>query len=291
MLKVTKLFLFESCIKAMQSSENNDAYTKTLLSKGRQDSYVAGENSVYVIYGRNAKINTEKKGEFSGAVLDAINFNYWKMWRNGVKETDTSLTYGDVKYLKSEIPQVDLDKCLEIKAENNRVIFTSGNYYGFHDSSGNFHALACACDMVGQPYSELLVNKANDISYRVGQFWNLLSWDGTYIGLYYSREEERKMLNDAGITEGFFSVEVGSQKCEYFYSNGRSGTSVLKERYDERYESMFTDTWDWWWLTEYEPGSVFKIGGKDYVLSEDRKLDVPYGVDIYDVQYPPRIKK
>lgn len=289
MLKVTKLFLFESCIKAMKSSENNDAYTKTLLSKGRQDSYVAGENSVYVIYGRNT---VTKKDSHINTVLDFVNFESSLGFKSGyLKTNEKGFVLGNVTYLKKDIPPIDRERCLEIKAENNNVKFVPGSYYECYDSAGNFHALACNQYSVGRPFSEFLAGRIDNISYRVGQFWNLLSWDGTYIGLYYSREEERKMLNDAGITEGFFSVEVGSQKCEYFYSNGRSGTSVLKERYDERYESMFTDTWDWWWLTEYEPGSVFKIGGKDYVLSEDRKLDVPYGVDIYDVQYPPRIKK
>ena len=39
---------------------------------------------------------------------------------------------------------------------------------------------------------------------------------------------------------------------------------------------------------DYEPGSVFRVGGEEYVLSEDRKLDIPYGADIYDVKWPPR---
>ena len=42
---------------------------------------------------------------------------------------------------------------------------------------------------------------------------------------------------------------------------------------------------------DYEPGSVFKIGGKEYVLNEDRKLDIPYGADIYDIEYPPMSRK
>ena len=30
----------------------------------------------------------------------------------------------------------------------------------------------------------------------------------------------------------------------------------------------------------YEPGSVFKLNGKEYVLSEDHTLDIPYGEDL-----------
>lgn len=33
-------------------------------------------------------------------------------------------------------------------------------------------------------------------------------------------------MNDAGITEGFFSVQVGDSRQEYFYSNGNAGTAV-----------------------------------------------------------------
>jgi hypothetical protein len=31
---------------------------------------------------------------------------------------------------------------------------------------------------------------------------------------------------------------------------------------------------------------VFKIGGKEYILGEDRKFDVPYGDDIFDIEWP-----
>ena len=39
---------------------------------------------------------------------------------------------------------------------------------------------------------------------------------------------------------------------------------------------------------DYEPGDVFLVGGKKYVLSEDKKLDLPYGADIYDMKWPPQ---
>ncbi len=43
----------------------------------------------------------------------------------------------------------------------------------------------------------------------------------------------------------------------------------------------------WSTLKNYETGSVFKIDGKEYVLSADKKLDIPYGADIFDMEYPP----
>ena len=30
----------------------------------------------------------------------------------------------------------------------------------------------------------------------------------------------------------------------------------------------------------YEPGSVFKLNDKEYVLSENHTLDIPYGEDL-----------
>lgn len=35
---------------------------------------------------------------------------------------------------------------------------------------------------------------------------------------------------------------------------------------------------------------MFKIGGKDYILNESHMLDIPYGEDIFDIQYPSREK-
>lgn len=45
----------------------------------------------------------------------------------------------------------------------------------------------------------------------------MLSKDGTYLGLYYSAAEQKQFLNDAGIKDGFFSVESGARKQDYFY--------------------------------------------------------------------------
>lgn len=56
-----------------------------------------------------------------------------------------------------------------------------------------------------------------------------------------------------------------------------------KERYDEHYESL---TENGRLLCRYEPGRVFKIMGKEYVLSENHTLDIPYGEDIYALEDP-----
>lgn len=140
-----------------------------------------------------------------------------------------------------------------------------------------------------QPYSDINRGIVDDESFQIGHFWNLLSKNGTFIGLHCSEETERRRLNEAGITEGFFSVQVGDNKQEYFYSNGHAGAAVLKERYDDTYQMFMTQNEIV--FRDYEPGVVFQVGGKEYVLSEDKKLNLPYGADVYDMKWPPRKKK
>ncbi|MBD5545324.1 MAG: hypothetical protein HDR01_14085, partial [Lachnospiraceae bacterium] len=145
--------------------------------------------------------------------------------------------------------------------------------------------LTCGKYHLTNPYSDNCRGIVDETGYRVGKFWSMLSQDGTYMGLYYSHEEERQLLNDAGITEGFFTIQLGSRKQEYYYSNGVAGVSIAKWHYDDTYDMYMRGGG---MLSAYEAGSVFKIGGKEYVLSEDKKLDIPYGADIYDIEYPPK---
>ncbi|MDE6252139.1 MAG: hypothetical protein K2M78_05810 [Lachnospiraceae bacterium] len=277
-MRVTDSFLPKNYLISLLSMQDkkND---KAMISDRGRDNYISGENNIYEIYGNKA----EENGKYSQTILDAINFGYWNL-----KQDITSFCIGNVNYLKKDIPAIDIGQCLEIKAVNNKVKFTNGKYYRFKDNSGVYRAVTCIYDRMGQPYSELAAKKANDASYRFSKFWNLLARDGTYIGLYYSRAEERQMLNDAGITEGFFSVEVGSNKQDYFYSNGVVGAAVPKTRYDGTYNMFMHDEGV---LDEYDAGSVFIIGGKEYTLSADKKLDIPYGADIYDIKYPPKSSK
>ena len=60
-----------------------------------------------------------------------------------------------------------------------------------------------------------------------------------------------------------------------------------KERYDARYKNL---TSGGILLDEYEAGDIFKIGDKEYILSENHTLDIPYGEDIYNWEYPSNYK-
>ncbi|MDE7478126.1 MAG: hypothetical protein K2M91_09285 [Lachnospiraceae bacterium] len=271
---------------AMRHIEYNDILINLLLKQRKNntmpkllnsgwDSYIPGENSIYETYGPKVEVSSK----FSDTVMDIINFDVAKM----IQE-ETSVTIGGVKYFIKDIPPIDCDRCLEIKAVDNKIIFESGKYYKYKDRDGNYRALTCQYNDVGQPFSEQIAKKVYKESDEMGHFWSVLGCEGVYGTMYYSNEEQKKILNDAGIKEGFFSVQVGSRKQELFYSNGVAGVAVPKSRYDGTY-NMFMDGKV---LEEYAVGSVFIIGGKEYILNADKKLDIPYGVDIYDIKYPPR---
>lgn len=238
-----------------------------------RDSYVHGENSVYEIYVRKTVVS----GKFPQAIVDIINFDL-----GSVVEDDTGFTVGGVKYLRKDLPAVDLDHCLEIKAENNEVVFERGRYYKFQDREGKYHVLDCRGNSVSQPYSEQTMKLQNEESDQMGKFWGCIGCEGVYGSKYYSDEEQKKILNAAGIKDGFFSVQVGEKRQELFLSNGVAGTVVPKRRYDGTY-NMFMNTNV---LDKYAVGSVFVIGGKEYILDENKRLDIPYGADIYDIKYP-----
>ena len=275
--------------RSIQAMNRQQSLISILLNKqkagnaGMRDLFLRTNNSINDI-GLYTASSKKVCGYVSNAILDMINFEY----RDCKGQTADSFTFGGVEYLKSKIPSVSADRCSEIKAENNTVVFQTGKYYKFTDEYGKTHVLSCSYDRLKQPYSDTSRGIVDDTSYNVGKFWSMLAKDGTYIGSYYSLDMERKLLNDAGITEGFFSVRVGDHKQEYFYSNGNAGTAVPKWRYDNTYKMFMT--YNEAAFKDYEPGSVFKIGGKEYVLSADKKLDIPYGADIYDIEYPPKNK-
>ena len=250
------------------------------VNKRQRDSFIRRDNCVDQI-GLYTAPATKTAGKVSDEILDKINFAYL----DGTELPDGFIFEG-VKYSKEDFPSISLDKCEKAVTENNALVFQPGKYYQFTDETGKTHILTCTYGSLYQPLSDTKRGVRDDTSFEIGQFWNKLSKNGTFIGLNYSNETVRRLLNDAGITEGFFSVQVGDNRQEYFYSNGNAGTAVPKERYDNTYHFFMEDTETA--FRGYEPGDVFLVGGKEYVLSEDKKLDLPYGADIYDMKWPLR---
>lgn len=266
-------------------NKSNEAVMRILVrgNKPKLDCYIKEKNlqiNCYNAQGLSVEASDEKmvKGShISSSILDLINFE-----SNGFREHYDICSIGGVKFTKEQIPKLEEERCYDIKAKNNEIVFETGNYYKFKDKKGKTHFLACAYDNLSNPYSEILRGNVDEESNNMDLFWSLLAHDGTYIGLYFE-DTEKQILNDAGINEGFFSVQVGKYKQEYYYSNGIAGSAVSKSRYDSKYNMLMNepDIYD-----KFEPGSIFKIGGEEYILSADKKLDIPYGADIFDFIYP-----
>ena len=264
---------------------NKNKSTRSLLlnmGKPNCDEYVQGVVSPYVSYSKQSV-----KKESWKSVLNAINFHQTEIWKNH-GETQADFTINGRIYSKKDIPTIKDEWCNSITAENNTVRFVNGEYYKYKDENGKTHIFACQNDRVSQPYSDQVTGRQDDKSRKIATFWNLLSHDGTYLNSYYSMDEQEKMLNDAGVKEGFFTVEAGDKKQEYYFShsrgNGSAGVAVRKFEYDANYE-MLTGRGSTL-FDKYNVGDVFKFGGKEYVLNEDRKFDIPYGEDIFDIEFP-----
>ena len=104
------------------------------------------------------------------------------------------------------------------------------------------------------------------------------------MGLTYSAEDTRARLHNAGIQKGFFTVTVGDHTATQFLSEGKNAAAVYsKAYYDDQYYNFVKSGGI---CRDYEPGAVFKIDGEEYTVSKDRKLDVPYGADIWNIEYP-----
>ena len=101
-------------------------------------------------------------------------------------------------------------------------------------------------------------------------------------------QEIRGYMENAGIKNGFFTVKMGDREATQFYSATKTTSPIQsKERYDARYKNL---TSGGILLDEYEAGDIFKIGDKEYILSENHTLDIPYGEDIYNLEYPSNYK-
>lgn len=247
-------------------------------TKGSRDVYIQGVIQSGFTYSKKSA-----GSRISRSVMDTINFGYMGIHKNH-GESVNSINVNGTEYLKKDIPAVNPKWCTQIKAKNNVVHFDNGQYYKYTDTEGNTHTFSCDHDRLAQPYSDLISGRQNSKSYGIAKFWNMLSQDGTYLGLYYSAAEQKQFLNDAGIKEGFFAVESGARKQDYFYSNGNAGVAVRKFEYDAVYD-MFTNRGSAL-FNEYEVGTIIKVGGKEYAMNADRKFDIPYGEDIFDIQFP-----
>ncbi|MDE7444414.1 MAG: hypothetical protein K2N15_01690 [Lachnospiraceae bacterium] len=191
-------------------------------------------------------------------------------------------------FTAEQIPEINPNNLKEIKAEKNILNFGKNQYFKYISKNGEEHSLYTDNNLIGSIYSEIMRGAPYDRELeRYARFWNYLmkSKDPIYISLEYSRDEMKNYLDEAGIEPGFFTIKMGDKENTHFYSTGKNSVLVYsKGRYDERYKKM-TEKGSTF-FRNYEPGDVWKIGGKEYTLSDDYTLNIPYGEDIYDVEAP-----
>ena len=121
----------------------------------------------------------------------------------------------------------------------------------------------------------------SDISREDYAFWSLLTDDPTFLGLKYTENEIKSRLIEVGIKPGFFSVTIGDKSATQFFSQGKGAATVYsKEQYDSHYKHIISKNY----LSQYEDGQKFLIGGEKYTLGTDRRLNIPYGKDVYDIE-------
>ena len=175
---------------------------------------------------------------------------------------------------------------LKIQAQDNKVILRDPfvdaltKYYGSPTISKNgTMSWGGSADIVSA--KELEAEIFGNMSRDDYNFWSrLANKDTTFLSLNYDTEEVRSRLKDAGVKTGFFSVTMGDRTAEHFLSQGKSAVAVYsRAEYDEQYKVITGRHF----LDQFEVGHVFRIEGKEYTLGEDRKLDIPYGKDIWTV--------
>lgn len=231
-------------------------------------------------------------------ILDILNFNqdeldavnYLKL-----KPGEEYFIIRDVRFTREQIPEVPLERCETYMAKGNVLSFETGKYYKFTGTDGKIHRLACVDNYLLTPYSERIRDIIDREGLQEGYMWNILaagqSAAGLYpLGLYYSHNEVEEAIKSVGVTEGFFTVKVGNNSGEFFYSEEGNPPIVPKRSYDNDYKGI-TEYGTITMRNECAPGDIIVVDGKEYTLREDHTLNIPYGIDIYDMQYPEYVEK
>lgn len=265
-----------------QSMVNTSINKQTVAQGVKSDLFVKSMTHDNGIYTNPAR---QRKNMISSNILSAINNDISKVRKQG----DMYECEG-VFFTASQIPKISGSSLNEIKANNNVIDFGKNEYFKFVSESGKEHCLYTDDKGIGAIVSEIMHGAPYDpILEKYAAFWNyLMTKDPVYIQLSYSDQEIKSYMENAGIENGFFTVKMGNRQATRFYSASKTTSPIQsKERYDLRYQAI---TSGGILLDEYEPGSIFKINDKEYVLSESHTLDIPYGEDIYNMEYPSNYK-
>lgn len=275
-------------ISSDKSSESTDG---VIYDKGSETS-----SKIYTSSGtlQGTKTDTSKTKYSGREILDeidkyisagqfyAIHNNGKETWLQGMSIGKNSGPVGGKKYFDPNELNTALGKGNEktLSIGNNSISFDKYSYYKFTGKDGKEHTVLS----LGKALSAgLFGNSAYDKEAAdYADFWNSLARENPS-GIYmkFSNEEIRSRLAETGIENGFFTVNIGENKVTHYLSQGENSSAVhSKEQYDNRY-SMITSGQ---FFKQFEAGKKIMIAGKEYVLGEDKKVDIEYGADIFDMR-------
>lgn len=227
----------------------------------------------------------QRKKIISSSILTAMNNDISKL-----KKHDDIFEWEGVFFTAEQIPTITGKYLHQIKAKDNTIDFGKNKYFKYISDDGQEHLLYTDNKGIGSIVSEIMRGEPHDpVLERYAGFWNyMMAKDPVYLQLTYSDKEIRNYMEAAGIKTGFFTVKMGDREATQFYSAAKNTNPIqAKWRYDSRYYGITTGGI---LLDNYEVGDIFKIGDKGYVLSENHTLDIPYGEDIYNMEYPSNYK-
>lgn len=254
----------------------------------KKDSFSRSDVYDISVYTKKAEWKNDVFPEKTGAmipdaVLTAMNNNIANLHKSG-----DIFECGGMYFTADQIPKINGSVLHEVKASNNVMDFGRENYFKYISADGKEHCLYADHKTIGSIVSESMRGAPYDETLeKYAGFWRyMMSKDPIVAGLSYSDEEIRNYMDEAGVQVGFFTVKAGDREATQFYSATKTTCPVQsKLRYDQQYQRLTEKSP---FFDSFEVGSVFKIGGKDYILNESHMLDIPYGEDIFDIQYPDR---
>ena len=170
----------------------------------------------------------------------------------------------------------------QMSVKDNEVRFDSYSYYQFKGKDGRNHrVLSMGSSLRADTFADFDNYTYDKEAVEYADFWDRLSRDSTWgLEQKYSQKEIRSKLEEAGIQNGFFTVTVGNNSQSYFLSQNKDVITLFtKEDYDKRYDALVSGKT--FQLDKFQPGQTVTVGGKEYVLNENKGIDIEYGAEVY----------
>ena len=186
--------------------------------------------------------------------------------------------------VREDLAKVHFDAALgklepkQMSVKDNEVRFDNDSYYQFTGKDGKLHTVLSAGSVLS---ADEFTGKGriDEEAAEYANFWMRLAHSaGTHAK--YSQADIRSKLEEAGIQNGFFTVTVGKSSATYFLSQKEDAVALRsKEAYDKQYNALVSG--EAFKYHNLQPGQTVTVGGKDYVLNENKGIDIEYGAEIY----------